>query len=52
MHSKSDNKAIMINNKADEVIGEFFKSLFSRYQVELETSVKGGDFMFNCLTLY
>ena len=32
MHSKSDNKEIMINDEADEVIKEFFDSLKNRYQ--------------------
>ena len=32
MHSKSDNKEIMMNNKVDEVIEKLFKSLLNRYQ--------------------
>ena len=47
MHSKSDSKEIMINDKADEVIEE----LFSRYQIRLETSMKGRDFIFDCVNL-
>ena len=43
MHSKSDNIKIMINDKADEVIQELFQSLFSRYQIGLETSMKGSE---------
>ena len=31
MHSKSDNIEIMINNKAEEVMKEFFVSLKNRY---------------------
>ena len=47
MHSKSDSIEIMINDKADEVIEE----LFSRYQIRLETSMKGRDFIFDCAYL-
>ena len=36
MHSKSDNKEMMINDKKDEVIEEIFRSLLSRYQIGLE----------------
>ena len=32
MHSKSDNKEIMINDKADEVVEELSESLLNRYQ--------------------
>ena len=40
MHLKSDNIEIMI--KASEV-KELFESLFSRYQIDLEESMKGSD---------
>ena len=43
MHSKSDNVEIMINDRADEVIKEFFKSLKNKYQSNLE-SMKGSEF--------
>ena len=33
MHSKRDNKEIMINDEVDEVIGELFESLLNRYQI-------------------
>ena len=51
MHSKSDNTAVTINNKADEVIKEIFQSILSRYQIELEKSTKGSDFIFYCVHL-
>ena len=35
MHSKTDNKEININDKADEVIEKLFKSLLNRYQNNL-----------------
>ena len=33
MHSKTDNKEIMINDEADEDIKELFKSLKNWYQI-------------------
>ena len=45
MHSKSDNKQIMINDEIGEVIKEPFDSLKNRYQNNLE-SLKGSDFVF------
>ena len=41
----------MIYEKADEVIGETFQSLFSRYKMGLNTSVRGSDFFFNYFDL-
>ena len=51
IHSKSDNIEIMINDKADEVIEELFQSLLSKHQVGLETSMRGSDFIFDCVHL-
>ena len=51
MHSKSDNIEIMINDKVDEVIEKRLKSLQKRYQIGLEESMKGGDFVFNFVHL-
>ena len=51
MNSKSDDIEIMINHKADEVKEEFFQSLPSRYQIGLQTSIKGSDLVFNCIHL-
>ena len=47
MHSNTDNIEIMINEKPDKVIGEHFESLLSRYQIWLETSMKGSSFIFD-----
>ena len=52
MHSKSNNIEIMINDKADEAIEEPFQSLISRYQIGLETSMKGSDSVFDCGHFY
>ena len=39
----------MIYDKADEVIKELFESHVSRYQIGLETSMKGSDSIFGCV---
>ena len=51
MHLKSDNIEVVIYDKADEVIEELLQSLLSRHQIELETSIKVSDFVFNCIYL-
>ena len=33
MHSKSDNIELMPDDNANEISGEFFESLLSRYQI-------------------
>ena len=38
----------MINDKADEVIEEFFQSLLSRYCIGLETSIKRSYLKSDC----
>ena len=38
MHSNSDNIETMINDEADEVAEELFRSFLSRYQIGLKTS--------------
>ena len=48
MHSKSDN---MIYDKADNIIEELFESLLNRYQNRLEMSMKGCDFILDCVNL-
>ena len=47
MHSKSDKIEIMINDKADEIIEKHFQSLLSRFQIGLETLIKGSGFAFD-----
>ena len=42
---------LMINDKEDDVIEKNFQSLLSRYQIRLETSMKGSGFIFGCLNL-
>ena len=49
MHSKCDNIENKINNRVDEFLEKLFQSLFSRCQFVLETSMKGGDWIFDCV---
>ena len=51
MHSKCDNKEIMINDKAEEVVEELFESLINRYQNSLQESMKGSEFFFDYVRL-
>ena len=37
----------MINDKVDEVFEEPFPSLLPRYQITLETTMKGSSFIFD-----
>ena len=41
----------MIYDNTYEAIKEFFESLLNRYQNELETSIRGTDFMSNYVHL-
>ena len=51
MHSKRDNIEIMSRDKANEFIEELFEPLLNRYQIGLETSVRGSNFIFDCVNL-
>ena len=51
IHTKSDNIETMIIDKSDEVIEELFHSLMPRYQIGLEASVKGSEFILYCVHL-
>ena len=42
---------LMIIDKEDDVIEKIFQFLLSRYQIRLETSMKGSGFIFGCLNL-
>ena len=44
---KNDNIEIVIGKWTDEVINQCFESLLARYQIGLEKSVKGNDFVFD-----
>ena len=51
MHSKSNNIEILINEKANEVIGKLFEYLLHSFQIGLETSMKSSDLIFDCVHL-
>ena len=51
MHSTSDNIKFTSYNDANEVVNELFESLRSRYQGNLETSMRGSDFIFHSVQL-
>ena len=51
MHTKSDNKEIMIGSDKNEVIKEFFKSFLQRYQEGLQEIMRGSDFEFDGIHL-
>ena len=44
MHSKSKNIEFMPYDNANEVVNDLLESLLSRYQIGLETSMRGRDF--------
>ena len=52
MHSKGDNIEIMVNDVADEVTEDLFKSLQNSYQNNLEESMKGTEFVFDYIHLF
>ena len=47
MHSKNDNIEFMPYDNVNEVVNELLESLLSRYQIGLETSMSGSDFIFD-----
>ena len=51
MHSKSDNIEIMIKDKVNEVIEKLFDLLLNKYQIGLETLMRGSDFIYDCVHL-
>ena len=46
MHLNSDNIKFTSYNEVNEVIEKLLKSLHSKYQENLETSMKGKNFIF------
>ena len=51
MHSRSNNIKCPSYNDPNEVVDELFESLRSRYQGNLETSMRGSDFIFDLIQL-
>ena len=50
MHSKSNNIGILKYYRADKVIEQLFE-ICLRYQIVLKTSMRGSNFIFNCINL-
>ena len=51
MHSRSNNIKFACYNDAKEVVDELINSLRSRYQGNLETSMRESDFIFDSVQL-
>ena len=51
MQSRSNSMKFASYNDVDEVVDEVFESLCSRYQGNLETSMRGSDFIFGSVQL-
>ena len=50
MHSKSNN--IVSNDNANEIANELFEPLLARYQIGVESSMRGSDFIFDSVQLF
>ena len=51
MHTKIDNIEIMKGTETSDVINEFFKSFFRRYQKGLKTKMKGNSYLLESVDL-
>ena len=51
MHSTSNNEDFFTDDNANDIIDELLKSLLSRYQNNLETSIRGNYFIFDSVQL-
>ena len=52
IYMKSNNiEFILIYDNANEVVNELLESLLSRYQIGLETSMRGSNFIFKSVQL-
>ena len=51
MHTKSDNIEIMSGIKTNDIINELFRSLIKRYQENVETKMRGSEFVFYSVDL-
>ena len=48
MYSKIDSSIVMINSSdADEIVQEIFDSILCKYQIGLEQSMRGDNFIFD-----
>ena len=51
MHLISSNIKFTPYSDANDVVDELFESLCSKYQVNLEASMRGSDFLFDSVQL-
>ena len=51
MHSKSNNIEFAFHDNANENVDERFESFLWRYQIDLDTSVRGSDFILDSVQL-
>ena len=51
MHSKNDNIEFTIYDNVDESIEKISELLLKRHRIELETPMRGSDFIFDCVHL-
>ena len=51
MLMKSKNIEFRLYDNANEVVNKLFKSLLSRYQIGIETLMRGSDFIFDSVQL-
>ena len=51
MHSRSNIIKFKSYNNVNEVLDELFDSFCSRYQRNLETSIRGSDFIFDSIQM-
>ena len=49
MYNKSDNIEVMMGNETDKIIEELFDSFLQRYQKHVEESMRGSEFIFDCV---
>ena len=47
MHSRSNNVKLTSHNDAHQVVDQLFESLHSKYEGNLETLMRGSDFIFD-----
>ena len=48
MYTKSDNVDIMTGVDTNDVVKELLKSTLERYQIGLQESMRGREFVFDC----
>ena len=51
MHSRSNNIKFKSDNDTNEVVHELFETIRSRYQGNLETAMRGSNFIFDSVQL-